>query len=587
MPPAAGILLSASIVVPARMAPRAAPRAPPCCRAMPHPEARAARRPAPSVPKDSAEGRLLLQTRLAMFARFATLLTLGFGLLGGGMLSVVHMGGGAWHWRATALHMSGALVYGSIWALAARRRQLRAELLGALDLVLVMATSLSFVLMSWQMPVAARPEILAIFGVGQALAARAVFIPCTTRRTALFGVACTLPIVVFTYVYYSTHATPELIAGPASYTYLATMLCASVVVMTAITSRVIYGLREKVREARELGQYTLVEKIGSGGMGVVYRAKHAMLRRPTAVKLLLPERAGEQDLTRFEREAQLTSLLSHPNTVSVYDFGRTPDGVFYYAMEYLDGVDLDTLVRMDGPQPPARVVHLLSQACGALAEAHGIGLIHRDIKPQNLLLCECAGLSDVIKVVDFGLVKALPTGNGEDITNPAALSAVNQIVGTPLYMAPEAIVTPAGIDARADLYALGAVAYYLLTGSAPFQGGSIVEICGHHLHTPPEPLSSRLGRAVPPALEALVLECLAKSRDARPESARALSARLAACKIEPAWTEDDARQWWAKRGPALRAAPKNKQQGAEHETSSATGGARTVAVDLQARSLAG
>jgi tRNA A-37 threonylcarbamoyl transferase component Bud32 len=551
---------------------------------MPRPELAERGKRAPSVPRDSVEGRQLLQTRLSMLARFATLITLGFGLLGGGIMSIVHMADGPWHWRATALHLSGSLVYGSIWAIAAGRRQLSAAVLGGLDLLLVFATALSFALMGWQMPLGARPEMLGVFGIGQALAARAVFIPCTSRRTALVGAVSTLPIVIFTYLYYSTYAPPDYIASPPAYTYMAAILCASVVVMTAITSRVIYGLREKVREARELGQYTLVEKIGSGGMGVVYRAKHAMLRRRTAVKLLLPERAAEQDLTRFEREAQLTSLLSHPNTVSVYDFGRTPDGTFYYAMEYLDGVDLDTLVRLDGPQPPARVVHLLLQACGALAEAHGIGLIHRDIKPQNLLLCESAGLCDVIKVVDFGLVKALPPESGAElaITNPAALSAVNTVVGTPLYMAPEAIVAPASIDARGDLYALGAVAYYLLAGSPPFQGKSIVEICGHHLHTPPQPLSARLGRPVPPELEAVVLSCLAKPREARPESARELAARLAACKIEPAWSDADARRWWS--GGVVRAAQKRKEPHDEVQpASSASAGTRTVAVDLAAR----
>jgi eukaryotic-like serine/threonine-protein kinase len=168
--------------------------------------------------------------------------------------------------------------------------------------------------------------------------------------------------------------------------------------------------------AAQLGQYTLVEKIGEGGMGAVYRARHALLQRPTAIKLLLPERTNELDLARFEREVQLTSQLTHPNTIAIYDFGRTPDKVFYYAMEYIDGISLEQLVDEDGPQPPARVIHMLVQACGALAEAHGVGLIHRDVKPANLLLCARGGAHDVIKVVDFGLIKDTRPHSGPAVT---------------------------------------------------------------------------------------------------------------------------------------------------------------------------
>ena len=200
-------------------------------------------------------------------------------------------------------------------------------------------------------------------------------------------------------------------------------------------------------------------------MGIVYRAHHALLRRPTAVKLLPAGRAGESNLSRFEREVQLTSSLTHPNTVAIYDYGHTPDGIFYYAMEYLDGMDLEELVELDGAQDPARVVHVLRQVCGALAEAHGVGLVHRDIKPANILLCERGGIPDTAKVVDFGLVKQLSTsGVGPGV------STVNNIMGTPLYLSPEAITSPEKVDARSDLYALGAVAYYLVTGKAVFEG---------------------------------------------------------------------------------------------------------------------
>ena len=280
-------------------------------------------------------------------------------------------------------------------------------------------------------------------------------------------------------------------------------------------------------------------------MGVVYRARHAMLRRPTAVKLLKPERMGEAGLRRFEREVQLTAGLSHPNTVTVFDYGRTPEGVFYYAMEYLEGLGLDQLVAADGPQPPARVVHILRQVLEALAEAHGVGLVHRDVKPGNIILCERGGLSDVAKVVDFGLVK--------DLEADAGASHDASLVGTPLYLAPEAIRSPVA-DARADLYSVGAVAYFLLTGRHVFEGRTIIEICGHHLHTAPTPPSERLGRPLPAGLEAWVLACLEKDPARRPASASEAAARLERCGLAGEWTPDEARAWWVAKGRGLAAA---------------------------------
>jgi serine/threonine-protein kinase len=293
-----------------------------------------------------------------------------------------------------------------------------------------------------------------------------------------------------------------------------------------------------------MGQYTLGEKIGEGGMGAVYRAHHAMLRRPTAIKLLPPEKAGADNILRFEREVQLTASLSHPNTVVIFDYGRTMEGVFYYAMEYLDGINLDQLVTADGPQPPGRVIRIMSQVSGALAEAHQIGLVHRDIKPANIILCERGGVPDVAKVVDFGLVKRFrPDDDGMTV----AVTAEQTLLGTPLYMAPEALTGSGEIDARSDLYALGAVGYLLLTGTPVFQGRSVVEICAHHLHTPPEPPSRRLGRPIPLDLEETVLRCLAKSPDDRPPSALALRDRLLHLRLADAWSDDDAARWWLRR----------------------------------------
>jgi serine/threonine-protein kinase len=273
-------------------------------------------------------------------------------------------------------------------------------------------------------------------------------------------------------------------------------------------------------------------------MGEIYRARHAMLRRPTAVKLV--SSGSEARLRRFEKEVQLTARLTHPNTISIYDYGRTPDGTFYYAMELLDGMSIEQLGALHGPQPGARVIHLLQQACGALSEAHGIGLIHRDIKPGNMYLCRRGGVADVVKVLDFGLVRELE--NDADVSR----SNVDAVVGTPLYLSPEAILSPDRIDARADLYGLGGVAYFLLTGAPPFGGKSLVEICGHHLHTVPEPPSRR--RPVATDLERVVLRCLAKDPSERPASAAALAAELLACADAGLWTVPDAESWWARFG---------------------------------------
>jgi eukaryotic-like serine/threonine-protein kinase len=241
------------------------------------------------------------------------------------------------------------------------------------------------------------------------------------------------------------------------------------------------------------------------------------------------------------REVQLTAGLSHPNTISVFDYGRTADGVFYYAMEYLDGLTLDEIVVGDGPLPPARVVHVVRQVLGALGEAHAVGLVHRDIKPSNVILCERGGIPDVAKVLDFGLVQAM-----ED--EP---SLHRGIVGTPLFLAPETIRSSGESGPRADLYAVGAVAYYLLCGRHVFEGKGMVEICGHHLRTPPVPPSQRLGRPLPALLDAWVLSCLEKDPERRPRTAADAVYRLERCALDETWTLDAARVWWAGRGRAI------------------------------------
>lgn len=298
-------------------------------------------------------------------------------------------------------------------------------------------------------------------------------------------------------------------------------------------------------ELKRLGQYTLEEKLGEGGMGVVYRAKHAMLLRPTAVKFLDSSKANEKSIARFEREVQLTGQLNHPNTIAIYDYGRTPEGIFYYAMEYLDGLDLQALVGRHGPQPEGRVIHILKQVCGSLAEAHSIGLIHRDVKPANILLNARGGMFDVVKLLDFGLVKVI------DHASEAQVTKAGGVVGTPLYMSPEAYQSPETVDARTDLYAVGAVGYFLLTGEPPFLGDSVLDILKHQVQTVPEPPSQRLGQPVSPELEKLLLRCLSKSPADRPATANEIIAELNRIPTANSWSEEHARYWWRRYVPPL------------------------------------
>ncbi len=337
--------------------------------------------------------------------------------------------------------------------------------------------------------------------------------------------------------------------------------------LALVTSlRVILRLK---RQREKVGPYRLVTRLGHGAMGVVWEARHALLRRPTAVKLLAPGTEGERALARFEREVQLTSGLTHPSTIAIYDYGRTADGVFYYAMELLRGINLQQLVAFDGPLAPGRVVHLMRQACGALSEAHDAGLIHRDIKPANLMACIYGGIPDFLKVLDFGLVKAIggieatPHEVDDAATSDASLSQDGSLLGTPLYLAPEGMSDPTGVDARADLFALGAVGYFLLTGRPPFPGRTAIEIFKLERHGPPLPLS-QAASGVPADLDALIRRCLSFAREDRPASAEALDGLLAACSVAP-WTLQDARAWWRGRGQAAldatRPGPDERESG--------------------------
>jgi serine/threonine-protein kinase len=333
-------------------------------------------------------------------------------------------------------------------------------------------------------------------------------------------------------------------------------ICAGIAIFG---SKVVYKLTRDLSRAQQLGSYQLVEPIGSGGMGEVWRAKHRMLVRPAAVKLIRPQMLGGEDgskmrdaVRRFEREAQATAVLRSPHTVELYDFGVTNEGTFYYVMELLDGLDLRTLVETFGPVPPERAIHLLRQTCHSLEDAHRSGLVHRDVKPANIFTCQRGIDWDFVKVLDFGLVKET-VGNSDT----ADLTVDGLVRGTPAFMAPELASGGKTVDARVDLYALGCVGYWLVTGAVVFEAANPVITLLRHVRDEPVPPSERRGAPLPPGFEAVILACLEKDPARRPQTAAELAARLAALEteVEP-WTSARAETWWRDHAAAMAARPR-------------------------------
>jgi serine/threonine-protein kinase len=324
-----------------------------------------------------------------------------------------------------------------------------------------------------------------------------------------------------------------------------------VAVLAYVGQCVVYALGKEATRAQELGSYRLIERLGQGGMGEVWRAKHRLLARPAAIKLLRNTPgagdAGSDALRRFEREAQVTAQLRSPHTVELWDFGVADDGRFYYVMELLDGLDLEKLVKRHGPMPPERVIYLLRQVCHSLAEAEANGLVHRDIKPANIFACRYGGDYDFVKLLDFGIVKATHSAS---LDTAVLVTRENIVHGTPAFIAPEQVLGGSRVDGRADLYATGCVAYWLLTGQLVFTADTAMGVLLHHAHTAPTPPSERSETPIPEALEQLVMSCLAKNPAERPQSARELSRRLGEIKGSAVWDEDRARDWWAQHEPA-------------------------------------
>ncbi len=329
-------------------------------------------------------------------------------------------------------------------------------------------------------------------------------------------------------------------------------------ILAVVPSQVIQRLGRQIRRAREAGSYELVEALGKGGMGEVWRAEHRLLARPAAVKIVRPEVLGaasdrdvEAILRRFKREAQATAVLSSPHTIDIYDFGVNKDGDFYYVMELLHGRDLESLVLEFGPLQADRAVYLLRQVCHSLAEAHTRGLVHRDIKPANVYVCRMGLDYDFVKVLDFGLVKfSSPHAAGASLLKTDRITT-----GTPAYMAPEVILGEAEVDRRADVYSLGCVAYWMLTGELVFQADTAMKMLVEHIQSRPDPPSARTELAIPRELDELILSCLEKDPARRPQDAEALFEMACGCRTCNGWTREDARLWWERNLPELTAPP--------------------------------
>ncbi len=374
----------------------------------------------------------------------------------------------------------------------------------------------------------------------------ALFIPNTLRRASVaIGLMCVAPMALLLGMMWWC---PHVAEHTAMDQILRLVLIFCLAGVSGILGVDIIGaLRREAFEARQLGQYRLTRRIGAGGMGEVFLAEHQLLKRPCVVKLIRPDKTGNPKvLARFQREVRATAKLSHWNTVEIFDYGCTADGTFYYVMEYLPGMSLGEMVDRFGPLPPGRVIYLLRQACDALAEAHAAGLIHRDIKPGNIFVAQRGGVHDVVKLLDFGLVK--PIMEEESIH----LTAEGTITGSPLFISPEQALGETRPDGRSDIYSLGAVGYFLLTGLPPFAGDRAIKVIFAHAHEPVVPPSQHCPE-IPADLEAVILRCLAKKPAERFQNTAEMADALAACQSADGWDRRQAAQWWSLRDETVNA----------------------------------
>jgi eukaryotic-like serine/threonine-protein kinase len=493
---------------------------------------------------DTSNGLEFVQQRIALFAKIIALISLAFlviGVIGGTVFELPHRAG-----LASIAHLLGLALLTAVWLLCLRGR-FTLSTLAWLD-----AVSLIGACTAWAFFI--EPPLVesihgAVVSVAMTVLARTIMVPSKAARTLTLTVVAVLPVTALMWLSLTTFRAVDPTVDQSALTMTAvfqTLLLIALTWMATITSRTLYDLRRSVREANELGQYALEEKLGAGGMGEVWRARHRLLVRSAAVKLIRPEllasghTSPSEVLRRFEREAMATAALRSPHTVQLYDFGQADDGTLFYAMELLSGIDLERLVSRFGPMPAERAVHVLKQVCHSLDEAHQNGLTHRDIKPANIFISGTGTELDFVKVLDFGLVRLRPIQAEEAVT----LTADAGVRLTPAYAAPEIARGEDSYDHRVDIYAVGCVGYWLLTGKLVFEAGTAMEMLFDHSRTPAPRLQSRTELPIPSDLEQIVMDCLEKDPARRPQTADVLVRRLSALHMSTPWTHERAERWW-------------------------------------------
>ena len=457
-------------------------------------------------------------------------------------------GTGALNWRTIPVEITAIVITTALWFVF-RRSTLSVPVKQNAGLALMLLNAVGIAALNAWGSVLPQPGEIHISWIAVLILVYSMIAPATPRRMLVASlVAALMDPAAFTIAFLAGAPTPPLIV-----IIVMTWPSIACAFVAMVPSRVLQRIGRRLREAQELGSYHLIEPLGTGGMGEVWRAQHRLLARDAAIKLVRPELLGARGeaetrtiLRRFEREAQATAMLSSPHTIQVFDFGVTQDGAFYYVMELLTGRDLESLVREFGPLPASRAIYLLRQVAHSLADAHARGLVHRDIKPANIYVCRMGLEYDFAKVLDFGLVKVKQSRNTDTLS-----TIEHTTTGTPAYMAPETILGEVEVDRRADVYALGCVAYFLLTGQLVFEADTSMKVLMHHVNTPPVPPSQRTELPIPRELDELVLACLQKDPARRPQNAGELFRMAYDCRACDGWNADAAEAWWQAHLPEL------------------------------------